>query len=747
MPRQDNLKKLIAKHSRRLQKLKEQQALKGLDTAPHILIEIEDIEAEIEKLQKELESLGDSSVDRKSQRPEVGRLGSQDQIEDLEQKPQQLEGELRQLAEPTESVDTAKEAQRTSNNLPVDFVIVTALEEERNAVLDKLPGHQRLGPSEDDIRTYFSANLPVTFPDGSTGTYNVVVMPLLGMGRVQATTATNDAIRRWKPRYVILVGIAGGVAENGVKLGDVLVSNQIADYELQRQSDAAPEIRWQVYKVSQRLLSAAQNFMDESWTDLISANRPYRRGRPKRYIGPIASGDKVIDSAETLEKFLKIWPKLIGVEMEAGGVALSVLQAENQARFFMIRGVSDLADGKKKDPKVKNWRPYACDVAASYTIALLQSGPVVLSSNEQPPLPPEREGMEEKKSSPVEDQPSSNLDLESPYGTMHPDSKFYIERAADDECWQHISQTKAVTLFIKAPRQVGKSSLIYRMLDRAKKKLNKRSAFIDFQKLPKQHFADEESFLVEFCLMISEELGIPEDVDHYWKGRRTNIRKCSGYVSEYIIPKIDASFILAMDEIEGMASSPFRANFFGMLRTWHNARAGNENFARMTLFLSSAIEPDLLIDNLNQSPFNVAELISLPDFTMAEVEDLNRRHQSPLSPTEVSDLINLVGGHPFLVRLALYQLAGRKIDMSTLLAQATDDSGPFGNHLRHYLLRVLEKPELREALAHICRHQAHEENQILYRLEGTGLIKKIGQQVVLRNNLYARYFDTHLNHQ
>jgi len=41
MSRQDDLKKLIAESTRRLQKLKEQQTRKGIDTEPHILVEIE----------------------------------------------------------------------------------------------------------------------------------------------------------------------------------------------------------------------------------------------------------------------------------------------------------------------------------------------------------------------------------------------------------------------------------------------------------------------------------------------------------------------------------------------------------------------------------------------------------------------------------------------------------------------------------------------------------------------------------
>jgi hypothetical protein len=54
MSDQDNIKKLIEIHQRRLQKLKEQQGQFGVHTPPYITTEIEDAEAEIERLRKEL---------------------------------------------------------------------------------------------------------------------------------------------------------------------------------------------------------------------------------------------------------------------------------------------------------------------------------------------------------------------------------------------------------------------------------------------------------------------------------------------------------------------------------------------------------------------------------------------------------------------------------------------------------------------------------------------------------------------
>ncbi|MCB0165998.1 MAG: hypothetical protein KDI79_17320 [Anaerolineae bacterium] len=61
MFRKNQIETLIEKHSRRLQKLHEKRALKGVDTTADVLIEIEDLESEIEKLQAELSSLTQSN--------------------------------------------------------------------------------------------------------------------------------------------------------------------------------------------------------------------------------------------------------------------------------------------------------------------------------------------------------------------------------------------------------------------------------------------------------------------------------------------------------------------------------------------------------------------------------------------------------------------------------------------------------------------------------------------------------------
>lgn len=261
---------------------------------------------------------------------------------------------------------------------PADFAIITALPEELYALLRKLRGYRRLPPTSDDIHTYFQADIPIQLSNKSRGSYRIILMCLPGMGRVQAASATSDIIRRWHPRYVLLVGIAGGIADGKTCVGDILIVDQVVDYELQKVTPQGPQVRWEVHRAHPRLIEACNNFGDESWQKLIEVDRP-QPGLSKRLKGPIASGDKVIAYSEVLSVYSKMWPKLIGVEMEAGGAAAAAFLSAEQPGFFMVRGVSDLADENKNTTNVEAWRSYACDAAASFAIAFLKSGPVPLT--------------------------------------------------------------------------------------------------------------------------------------------------------------------------------------------------------------------------------------------------------------------------------------------------------------------------------------------------------------------------------
>lgn len=333
--------------------------------------------------------------------------------------------------------------------------------------------------------------------------------------------------------------------------------------------------------------------------------------------------------------------------------------------------------------------------------------------------------------------------LEFPNGTMDPESRFYIEREGDALCQADVAR-QGVTITIKAPRQLGKSSLLVRTMQCATA-AGKAVAFLDFQLLDCETLKSPEAFFRNLCYWITDELGLANKVDRSWKTRLGYVQRCSRYFRRHVLHEVDGPLVLALDEVDRMFDCPFRSDFFGMLRSWHNSRRPGNEWKRLDLALVISTEPYLLIDDLYQSPFNVGQVIELDDFTADQVRDLNARHGHPLSEAQLTDLISFVGGHPYLVRRALYLVASGQTDAETLIANAARDDGPFGDHLRRHLFRFRDKPDLRQAMAQIVAHNTCSNDLLFFRLRGAGLARRAGSAVVPRYGLYATYFRERFN--
>ncbi|MBD2302208.1 AAA-like domain-containing protein [Nostoc sp. FACHB-190] len=332
--------------------------------------------------------------------------------------------------------------------------------------------------------------------------------------------------------------------------------------------------------------------------------------------------------------------------------------------------------------------------------------------------------------------------LEMPEGTMDCESKFYVERSSDPLALEAIKR-QGVTITIKGPRQMGKSSLLIRT-NNAAVAAGKRVAFLDFQLFDKATLNNADKFFRQFCSWLTDELEMADKVDEYWQMPLGNSQRCTRYVGRYLLKDFGQPLVLAMDEVESVFDSEFRSDFFGMLRSWHNSRATTPIWKKLDLALVTSTEPYQLIDNLNQSPFNVGVVIDLEDFTTQQVADLNQRHGSPLNFKEEQQLIALLGGHPYLVRLALYWVASQRLTSNELFANATADNGPFGNHLRNHLFRLHNKTELVQGMLQVIHQNTCEDERVFFRLRGAGLVRREGRVVMPRCQLYGEYFRENL---
>ena len=150
--------------------------------------------------------------------------------------------------------------------------------------------------------------------------------------------------------------------------------------------------------------------------------------------------------------------------------------------------------------------------------------------------------------------------------------------------------------------------------------------------------------------------------------------------------------------------------------------------------------------DINKSPFNVGLAIELHAFNSEQVFDLAQRYRLNLSQTELSELMQLVAGHPYLVQQALYHLAQQDLTLDQLVQTAATDAGIYYNHLHRHLRSLQEHPPLAAAYDQVIKASkpVDLEQLLAFKLHSMGLVALRGNQVVPSCELYRRYFSARL---
>lgn len=223
--------------------------------------------------------------------------------------------------------------------------------------------------------------------------YQLVLAAAISAGPTHMANAVNATLARFKPRHVLIVGIAGGFALDGLTRGDVAVSSVIYDYEYGKIADGYQPRHDNTYQVDGTLYRSAVTLdaLDPRWASHDENLRPESApGVPKLRHGAVASGSKVVDNAgyALFASVLASWPKLIAVEMEGAGAVSTINEAVSgggMVGFLMIRGISDMpktGTSEQSAPVTASgntgerdtWKKYAAAVAASFTVHWMKRG-------------------------------------------------------------------------------------------------------------------------------------------------------------------------------------------------------------------------------------------------------------------------------------------------------------------------------------------------------------------------------------
>jgi hypothetical protein len=265
---------------------------------------------------------------------------------------------------------------------------------------------------------------------------------------------------------------------------------------------------------------------------------------------------------------------------------------------------------------------------------------------------------------------------------------------------------------------------------------------LNFDLADSEVLSNLDKFLQWFCAIVTDDLELPIQLDSRWSKFLGSKKNCTNYFEKYLLPTMNTPLALGLDEVDRIfPHEKIADDFFSLLRAWHEKAKQSDIWKNFRLVIVHGTEVYIPISN-DQSPFNVGLPVDLPEFNSAQVRNLAHRHSLDLTETQVEQLMAMVGGHPHLLRLALYKIARQEVTLDQLLTDAPTETGIYANHLRQHLRHLEQHPELASAFKQVLETDSPVQLMpaIAYKLNSMGLVRLQGNQVTVAYDLYRQYF-------
>jgi len=332
-----------------------------------------------------------------------------------------------------------------------------------------------------------------------------------------------------------------------------------------------------------------------------------------------------------------------------------------------------------------------------------------------------------------------------PQGPIEIGSKYYVNRLKlENLCLQIVLQPRCL-LRIKAPNQMGKTSLMLKLLADARKE-GLKTILLNFDLAGQNIYSDIDRLFKWFSSIVTQELNVENKIDEYWDEDKGSTSSCNNYFSEYLLKQISEPIVLAIDNIDRLfAYREVAEQFLGILRIWHEAAVENDLLKKLRLVLAHSTEVYIPLD-YKQSPFNVGEPVGIPEFTTEQTRNLAIACQLKMSDFEIERLREIIGGHPHLTRLTFHYLNHENHTLDEILAFASSDRSIYIDHLKRLLVEIEEPLSLAKAMKKVV--ESNEPVKLKrrqeFKLMSLGLIK-IGKGGIIPSCLlYRQYFQERL---
>ena len=332
--------------------------------------------------------------------------------------------------------------------------------------------------------------------------------------------------------------------------------------------------------------------------------------------------------------------------------------------------------------------------------------------------------------------------IEFPNSPVAIDSRFYLERSALESLAYREILKPGGLLQIRAPRQMGKTSLVLRLVAYAQSQ-GMVPVLLDFQSADRRVFRKLDDFLRWLCIQVSRQVNLEPQLDKYWDEESGSKSSCNVYFQMFLLDQVKKPIVLILDEVTPLFEYPELAkDVLPLFRIWHELAAQHPIWQKLRLVVVRNIELYVPL-NVYQSPFNVGVPIDLSAFDVHQSFQLAQCYElERLNEPDLNSLNTLVGGHPYLLQLAFYWLK-QNIPIERILKEAATDAGIYGHVLKRQWNGLQQNPNLLAAFRKILDDSEAVTLELItaYQLESLGLVKWNGNQVKVCCPLYQVYFE------
>jgi Cdc6-like AAA superfamily ATPase len=337
------------------------------------------------------------------------------------------------------------------------------------------------------------------------------------------------------------------------------------------------------------------------------------------------------------------------------------------------------------------------------------------------------------------DTPPSHLEeREPPYSY---DENFQVRKQEEAQALR-LLQEPGPPVFLVGPTGCGKTLLWTAIIKQLRDKNQVKVAHASMGQFDEIERAQLGSFLKAWAMTMAQQLSVEHSlVESVWNRPHGAKSKLNVVMVDLFLSKIPdkGRLVLALEQLDDLWPRPFADDFFQLLKSWADASAMNEQpWGKLRMLFSSSISPTYLVRGKGTSLYpRPVDLCDLDSRQCAEMVSYYCLHS--MAPI-IEQLIERIGGNPYLLMLAMHHLAAGRVTAEQLL---TDEgvNVAFGRHLLD-LQQWLELNQtsligLQDILAGAGSSVSQE---VIVGLMMRGLVISDAQGHRVRYGLYQRYF-------